>query len=758
MIEAPVTAEELLALTPLELADLDWRLSWLATARKNQLPPVAGPDGEPWTQWGVRAGRGFGKTRVGAEWLGRATFDDPQALPSAVIAPTLNDVRFTCFEGPAGLLNVIPPEHVKHYASNDRVLILSNGATIRGFGSDAYERLRGPQHARVWCFVSGTAVATPSGSRGVETLRPGDLVLTRKGPRRVLVSSKRKAPVGVVSFSNGTHLEGTAEHPVYSNGWTRLDRLRVGDEVCVLSASSGAASAGTATAEATTNAPTRPKNLSALSGCTELSGSRSTARYRRATTSTTSMKTEVTTGSKTSAACLGARTDPTTSQKTRFLDAIGLLFRRSMFRASTAASRCPGRCTPQSQFAGDAVRQKPTPQELSTKLAATAEQVLGPGLELSAASVVSTWQPSGLQYVYCIKVEEEPEYFANGVLVHNCDELAAWLYPRDTWDMMIFGLRLGPLPQVVWTTTPKPLALVRDLSKPQRGRVITLGTTFDNKANLPQSFYDELLKYEGTVIGRQELYGEMIDPEEAGIIRRSWFKLWPNGKPLPDLEWIVMSLDTAFTEETLDRKTGDPDYSACTVWGVFYHENKRNVMLLDCWQDRLGLPDLIERVKKELQYTYGDDQDRALIKPKFGSNKPLLSGRKVELVLIEEKGSGISLRQSLERQDILTHGYNPGRADKLSRLHIVSQVFKNGLIWLPESGKISGQPMSWSDEMVSQLCSFTGARNGGHDDFVDSTTQAIRLFMDKNMLDGVDLTKRPEVVDPPKRRQNPYAR
>ena len=221
-----------------------------------------------------------------------------------------------------------------------------------------------------------------------------------------------------------------------------------------------------------------------------------------------------------------------------------------------------------------------------------------------------------------------------------------------------------------------------------------------------------------------------------------------------------MSLDTAYTEKTLDKKTYDPDYSACTVWGVFQHEKRRNAILLDAWQEQLGLPDLLKKVKREMNCAYGDDEDRAVIKPMFGGVKPATSGRKPDMLLIEDKGSGISLRQSLESEGILAHAYNPGRADKLTRLHVVSPVFSRRFIWVPESVKNPGRIISWADPVVSQLCSFAGSGSIKHDDFVDSTTQAMRLLMDQKLLDPTKPTVKPQEPLPDAARKplvNPYA-
>ena len=351
----------------------------------------------------------------------------------------------------------------------------------------------------------------------------------------------------------------------------------------------------------------------------------------------------------------------------------------------------------------------------------------------------------------------EPERFRGGQW-HRvwADELAAWVHDEDAMNMILFALRLGDNPRMVATTTPKPKPLIRELvARNGKDVIVTRATSMSNMANLAPTFRDQIMSMEGTQIFRQEALGELIDPEEAGIIKRSWMRLWPAKKPLPALDWIIMSLDTAYTEKNLDTK-GDPDPTACGVWGLFHHEKRTNVILLDCWEDHLGLPDLIRRVKKERNVAYGDDEDSALIKPMFGSHKPMTSGRKPDILLIEDKGSGISLRQMLHEADIEAYAYNPGRADKLSRLHIVSPIFAQKRVWLPESQKHTGRPRTWAEPLVAQLCSFTGEGSIKHDDHVDQTTQALRLMMDKGLL---SLIKPPNIdsAPPPRYKPNPYA-
>ncbi|HRC86186.1 MAG TPA: terminase family protein, partial [Thermoanaerobaculia bacterium] len=294
-----------------------------------------------------------------------------------------------------------------------------------------------------------------------------------------------------------------------------------------------------------------------------------------------------------------------------------------------------------------------------------------------------------------------------------CDEIAAWRNPQEVWDNYEFGLRLGARPRTIWTSTLKPTPFIRKLLQLPHSMVVA-GSTYENRENLPKSYFERLQKYEGTAIGRQELYGELLDPEDSGFIRRSQWKLWPAKDALPVFKFVVMSLDTAFTEKTFDKKEQQGDPTGCSVWGVFEIDRKAQVMLLDCWEDYLGLPALITRVKKERKNAYGSP-DLGLADehgPLFG--RPLVgklqqgTGHTCDAVLIEEKGSGISLRQVLANEDVLTVPYNPGKMDKLSRLHAVSPMFASGRVWAVESNQRAGEFRSWADPLISQVCTYGG--------------------------------------------------
>lgn len=135
-----------------------------------------------------------------------------------------------------------------------------------------------------------------------------------------------------------------------------------------------------------------------------------------------------------------------------------------------------------------------------------------------------------------------------------CDELAAWEYD-DTWDQLIFGLRLGEKPQVVVTTTPRPTSIIRDLAR-KSDTHITRGSTFENAANLSAAALVELqARYDNTRLGRQELYGEILEDVEGalwtrGLIDRSRIDTAPH------LSRIVVSVDPAVTNTDSSDETG----------------------------------------------------------------------------------------------------------------------------------------------------------------------------------------------------------
>ncbi len=126
------------------------------------------------------------------------------------------------------------------------------------------------------------------------------------------------------------------------------------------------------------------------------------------------------------------------------------------------------------------------------------------------------------------------------------DELAKWRYIEDTWSNLLLGLRLGKEPKVLATTTPRNIPLLRRLVENKSTHVIR-GSTYDNLSNLPQSFFDQVVgQYEGTRIGRQEIYGEILTDVPGALWNRDLLESI-RVRQVPDFRRIVVAVDPPVT-------------------------------------------------------------------------------------------------------------------------------------------------------------------------------------------------------------------
>ena len=187
------------------------RAKWRARARPNQITP----DGD-WLAWVILAGRGWGKTRTGAEdaaWAGMAN----PGWRIAVVAPTAADARDTCIEGDSGLLNVLPREAVQTWNRSLGELILINGTRYKAFSADEPERLRGPQHHRAWADELAAWRYPEAWDQLMFGLRLGDhpqaVVTTTPKPTplvKALVAAKTSHVTRGSTFDNAANLAPSA--------------------------------------------------------------------------------------------------------------------------------------------------------------------------------------------------------------------------------------------------------------------------------------------------------------------------------------------------------------------------------------------------------------------------------------------------------------------------------------------------------------------------------------------------------------------
>jgi phage terminase large subunit-like protein len=136
----------------------------------------------------------------------------------------------------------------------------------------------------------------------------------------------------------------------------------------------------------------------------------------------------------------------------------------------------------------------------------------------------------------------------------HCDEVAAWHDPQSTWDMLQFGLRLGTRPRWLVTTTPRPIKLLKGLlAREGDDVVVTRGSTFENAANLAPPFLAAIrARYEGTRLGKQELFAEMLSDTPGALWSSDMVDRANNVGKLPDMKRLVVSIDPSGTRGASD--------------------------------------------------------------------------------------------------------------------------------------------------------------------------------------------------------------
>jgi phage terminase large subunit-like protein len=138
------------------------------------------------------------------------------------------------------------------------------------------------------------------------------------------------------------------------------------------------------------------------------------------------------------------------------------------------------------------------------------------------------------------------------------DELAAWRY-TDAWQQLQLGLRLGPFPRTIITTTPRPTPLIRKIAKDDRTHV-TAGSTYENVGNLSEVFINEITsEFEGTRIGRQEIYAEILDDSELALWNRDLIednRVKKDEVPENQFTKVVIGIDPAVSYGRESAETG----------------------------------------------------------------------------------------------------------------------------------------------------------------------------------------------------------
>ena len=193
----------------------------------------------------------------------------------------------------------------------------------------------------------------------------------------------------------------------------------------------------------------------------------------------------------------------------------------------------------------------------------------------------------------------------------------------------------------------------------------------------------------------QSQYLQNPTSDETAIIKRDMWNTWKEDKP-PKCSYTLMSFDCAFEA----KQTAD--YSAMTLWGVWYNEEEmeESVILLDAWRGKLEFPEL-----------------KAKALELYKEHEP-------DSVIIEKKASGGPLIYELRKMGIPVQEFTPSRGnDKIARLNAIVDVFASGKVWAPDK--------RWAEDVIEEAASFP---NGRHDDYVDTLSQALNRIRKGGMV------------------------
>jgi phage terminase large subunit-like protein len=263
------------------------------------------------------------------------------------------------------------------------------------------------------------------------------------------------------------------------------------------------------------------------------------------------------------------------------------------------------------------------------------------------------------------------------------DELAKWRHQRTCWANLLLGLRLGEAPKVMATTTPKPTPLIKQL-RDDPTVAITHGATFDNRAHLSADFIYHIKRlYEGTRLGRQELYGEILEDFPGALWNRDGIDN-ARVKKAPPLTRIVVAVDPPVTHGE------NADACGIVVAGI-------------CGEGHT--------------YVLADLTAQGL-SPHQWCKKALLAYETFEADrLVAEVNQGGDLVETLIRQISPGVSYRGVRASrgKIARAEPVAALYERGLV----------HHVGGLNQLEDQLCSYTGEKGEKSPDRLDALVWAI---------------------------------
>lgn len=228
----------------------------------------------------------------------------------------------------------------------------------------------------------------------------------------------------------------------------------------------------------------------------------------------------------------------------------------------------------------------------------------------------------------------------------------------------------------------------------------------------PEHVVDELAQVLGPYAAAGQLEQSPV-PRGGGIIKRDWWALYEGPQDMegketyPICEFVLASLDTAYGEKE------ENDYSALTIWGLWYKDGVPKLLLLNAWKKRLPLNGTGDM---KIRSNWGLVEWIAHSCKRFSVDK----------LIIENKARGVDVgneirrlyRESLFGVELV----DPKGKDKVARTHAVVPMFTDGMVYAPDR--------TWAEEVIGEVCTFPRA---AHDDLHDSVIYALSWFRRNNL-------------------------
>lgn len=352
--------------------------------------------------------------------------------------------------------------------------------------------------------------------------------------------------------------------------------------------------------------------------------------------------------------------------------------------------------------------------------------------------------------VYNLRVADNHNYFANSFLLHNCDDLnsvrdnsetmldsALSFYTEvlptrfnnfKTGKMIVVQQRVHQLDVSGWILANQSkqfvsLILPMEFEESRRCTTVPLKSTngkpwsdprtYEGEILWPERFGDKEIKLLKSALSSEYAIAGQLQqrpaPSEGGMIKRTWFKPWKQEEP-PKIKFTIQMWDTG---ATIGKKSA---YSACTTFGIFDDDyGIPSLILLGAWRKKVEFPELYKAVQRMARDYRATTEDKR-INPKFAP----------DLVMVEEKSTGVQLIQTLNKTGIVLVGWRPDKyGDKIERVRRVTHMLEAGRVYVPYRAPDFRAPKQYADFLMSQCAVWPKGESRDLVDCISATLQRV---------------------------------